>query len=283
MDNKSPFNFNSSNAASSKSSAAPVFAAGSAIPGINNTSANAAASVQNANAQNAATADPVATTQNASASPLASVQKSSLPFIIGLIITSLVAVTFLGLFIWIWGQWSDLSKDFESEKNEAVALAVAAQAEKDQSEYEAAQKSDVTTFAGPTDYGEFSFSYPKTWSVYEAQDASSGGTYEAYLNPGKITNSADAIYAIRVYIYAESFDSVVSQYSKALEDGSLTLTMNQVNGTTVNTYTGAIDKSHNGILTVIKIRDKTVVFQTDSADVFADDYNRILQTIKFNA
>lgn len=273
MDNKTPFNFNSNDAASSKSAAAPVFAAGSAIPGISpginaTPGTNAAPSANSANANTAA--------------PLSTPQKS-LPLLIGLIIASLVAVTFLGLFIWVWGQWSDLSKDFNSERDEAVALAVAAQAEKDHAAFEAEQKSEVTTFSGPVDYGEFSFSYPKTWSVFEAKDARDGGNYEAYLNPGKITSSADAIYAIRVYIYTESYESVISKYSKALEDGSLTLSMKQVNGTTVNVYTGAIDNKHNGILAAIKIRDKTVIFQTDSADVFADDYYKILETVKFNA
>jgi hypothetical protein len=275
MDNKTPFNFNSNDAASSKSAAAPVFAAGSAIPSINNTSENIPGDSNNGNVADTNVAN------NATA-PI-SVPQKSLPLLIGLIIASLVAVTFLGLFIWIWGQWSDLSKDFNSKRDEAVALAVDEQAKKDQAKFEAEQKSDVTTFSGPVDYGEFSFSYPKTWSVYVAKDASDGGSYEAYLNPGKVVNSSDAIYAIRVFIYTESYDSIISKYSSALEDGSLTLSTRQVNGTTVNVYTGAIDEKHNGILTVIKIRDKTVIFQTDSVDVFSDDYDRILSTIKFNA
>ena len=204
----------------------------------------------------------------------------SMSIIVGLIISVLVAVTFVGLFIWIWGQWSDLSKDFEAKVDAEVAVAVSENTAKLQAEFEEERKNPYNTFMGPVDYGSLTFSYPKTWSVYEVQDGVAGTDFEAYLNPQRVS-AIETTYALRVLIRNKTYDAVVGEYQKAVQEGSLTLATVQVNGQTANRYEGRIDENRVGIFTVVKIRDKTAVIQTD-AETFRADYDALMGTVTFN-
>lgn len=203
-----------------------------------------------------------------------------MPIVIGLIVSVLVAVTFVGLFIWIWGQWSDLSKDFEARVDTEVAMAVSENTAKLQAEFEDERKNPYNTFTGPVDYGALSFSYPKTWSVYEVQDGAAGTDFEAYLNPERVS-AVEPTYALRVLIVNKTYDTVVGEYQKAVQDGSLALTTVQVNGQTANRYEGRIDENRVGIFTVVKIRDKAAIIQTD-AETFRADYDTLMGTVSFN-
>ncbi|MDO5481051.1 MAG: hypothetical protein Q4F60_01745 [Candidatus Saccharibacteria bacterium] len=204
----------------------------------------------------------------------------SLPIIVGLVISTLVAVTFVGLFIWIWGQWSDLSKDFEAKVDAEVAVAVSDNTEKLQAEFDEERKNPYDTFTGPVDYGALSFSYPKTWSVYEVKDGAAGEDFEAYLNPERVS-AVEPIYALRVSILNKTYDTVVGEFQERVQKGELALITTQVNGQTANRYEGRIDENRVGIFTVVKIRDKTAIIQTD-AETFRADYDALLGTVTFN-
>lgn len=200
--------------------------------------------------------------------------------IVGLVVSVLTAVTFVGLFIWIWGQWSDLSKDFEAKVDAEVAVAVSENTAKMQAEFEEERKIPYNTFTGPVDYGALSFSYPKTWSVYEVKDGAAGEDFEAYLNPERVS-AVETIYALRVSILNKTYDTVVGEYQEKVQEGDLALTTVQVNGQTANRYEGRIDEDRVGIFTVVKIRDKTAVIQTD-AETFRADYDALMGTVVFN-
>ena len=203
-----------------------------------------------------------------------------------IVILSLALVTFIGLFIWIYIQYSDARADVEGEINLAVASAKDEQSTKMEAEFLEREKYPYKTFSGPVDYGQLSFEYPKTWSLYIEADASKGGDYKAYMNPGQvdpITNTT--VNALRVTILDKAFDSVVEGYQKELTKKDATLSMESVtiNGVTANRYTGIIPGTQfQGYIVVFKIRDKTAVLQTDSV-LFADDFNKLIETIKFNA
>ena len=62
----------------------------------------------------------------------------------------------------------------------------------------------------------------------------------------------------------------------------MTVSTTVVNGINVNVYTGKLDSDLMGIVCIFKIRDKTAIIQTDSSNVFKDDFYRILKTIRFN-
>ncbi|MBR2659545.1 hypothetical protein IKD60_02165 [Candidatus Saccharibacteria bacterium] len=204
-------------------------------------------------------------------------------FMVIAIVAGLIAVTFIGLFVWMYSQWDTAQKDVDSKVDAAVVAAVKEKADELESQFVEREKQPYATFAGPIDYGELSFEFPKTWSVYEAKDASSGGDYEAYFNPGLVSPiSQNTINALRLTIKDQSYDSYIANYDNYVKNGKLTVDVRLVNGENANVYTGELPQSQlQGIATVFRIRDKTAVMQTD-AMLFKDDYNKILDTVRFN-
>ena len=201
-----------------------------------------------------------------------------------IVILSLVTVVFIGLFVWMFMQYNEANADVEEKISKAVTLAKDQQAEELEAEFLEREKEPFNNFAGPEDYGELSFKYPRTWSVYVAADASNGGDFEAYFNPVQVNRiSNDTINALRVIIRNKSFESVASDYERYVSSGELSIDTVTINGTTANRYTGTIPGTNlNGIIVIIKIRDKTAILRTDSM-LFENDFNGVLNSITFNA
>lgn len=204
-----------------------------------------------------------------------------------IVLVSLIAVTFIGLFIWMTVRYNEASEIEQSEISMAVADAVEENTSKMEAEFLEREKEPNRDFSGPTDYGQLSFKYPKTWSVYVAKDALSGGDYEAYFNPVEVeTVSKDTINALRLIIKDKSFEEVVEEYRRAVEKKDAELSVESItiyDGTPANRYTGVIPGTDlNGIIIVFKIRDKTAILQTDSM-LFENDFNNLINTITFNS
>lgn len=212
---------------------------------------------------------------------------ASLVKTIVIIVLLLVAMTFIGLFVWMTMQYEkERSRDLDSEIEAAVAAAKDEQATKMEAEFLEREKYPYKTFAGPIDYGQLTFEYPKTWSVYVAAAATDGGDFNAYFNPIQVDAvGKETINALRVTIRNKSFEDVAAEYKKAMEkkDANLTVEAVTVAGTAANRYTGTIPGTDlSGIIVVFKIRDKTVIMQTDSM-LFEADFNKLLETVTFNA
>ena len=203
-----------------------------------------------------------------------------------IIVVSLIAATFIGLFIWIFIKNQDASTNLESQIDIAVADAVDEQTKKLEIEFAEREKNPYKIFSGPEDYGLLSFEYPKTWSLYVAKDASDGKNYEAYFNPDQVEPiSDDTINALRVIIRNDTYDKVLAEYQKAMEkkDSNLTVSSVTFNGIDGTKYSGTIpDTELNGYIVIFKIRDKTVILQTDSI-LFESEFNTLLETVTFNS
>ena len=208
---------------------------------------------------------------------------------IAIVILGLTTIAFVCLFIYFLNQYNEVNTDIQSQIDVAVADAKDEQYQKDQKDFAEREKYPYKTFAGPVDYGELSFKYPKTWSVYIASDLlKTSGDFEAYLNPGEVEliSSKNSIYGLRVKIRDKAFETVVAEYQKALEKKNSNLSVESItlkNGTTANKYTGTIPNTEfSGYIIVFKIRDKTAILQTDSI-LFESDFNKILDSVTFNA
>lgn len=199
------------------------------------------------------------------------------------IVVSLVAVTFIGLFIWMYAQWNEAKTNVEGQINEAVARKVHEAVTETEATFEEREKNPYKTFTGPSDYGSLSFQYPKTWSLYEVSDASSGRDYQALFNPDKIppTNSETPL-ALQVNILNESYDSVIEDYTDAVQDGEMTVEPTVIGGSPANIYRGELDNDFFGLIAIFKLRDKTVTIQTD-AFIFEDDFRKVLSTVTYNS
>lgn len=226
--------------------------------------------------------NPVPTTRLVPVEPKAGANKNMLWMVIS-IIAGLVAVTFIALFIWMFSKWDTAQNTVDSQVSKAVAEAVNEKTTELEAQFIEREKDPYQTFAGPADYGELSFEYPKTWSVYVAKDAAKGGDYEAYLNPDKVYPvGSETINALRVIIKDQSYDSFIKTYESHVKSGKLAVSVRLINGENANLYTGELPSSKlNGMAAVFKIRDKAAVIQTD-AMIFSDDYQKVLDSVRYN-
>ena len=206
-----------------------------------------------------------------------------------IIVVSLIAVTFIGLFIWMLVEKNEAQSNLDGKIEVAVAEAEDEQAQKMEAEFLEREKYPFKTFSGPVDYGQLTFEYPKTWSVYvAAAAANSDGDFNAYFNPIQVDAvGKETVNALRVTIRDESFDEVSKEYQKAMDKKNSNLTMTSVtigkNGNiNANRYTGTIPNTDlSGFIVTFKIRDKTAVLQTDSV-LFQGDFDKLLGTVIFN-
>lgn len=191
-----------------------------------------------------------------------------------------IAIVAIVLFVMKLIESQTIEADLDSRIDAAVAIAVAENTEKLNAEFEIARKDPYREFLGPEDYGSLSFKYPQTWSVYIARNASNGGDFEAYMNPVEVeAPSATTINALRVTIRDAAIDSVMQTYESAVKSGRMTFSTRQVGGVTANLYVGQLPSGNlQGAVCLFKLRDKTVILQTD-ADVFLDEFQRLLDTV----
>lgn len=198
-----------------------------------------------------------------------------------LVVVSIIAMVFIGLFIWKYIEWDTVKTDVDGQIDAAVAMAVSENTTKLENEFTEREKYPYKDFMGPADYGSLSFEYPKTWNVYVAKDASNGGDYEAYLNPGEVQPvSATTINALRVIIRDQAFDIVTRTYDGLVRSGKLTVVTRNVGSAVANVYTGDLPSNIRGTVAIFKLRSQTVMIQTDAA-IFSDEYYRLLDTVTF--
>lgn len=195
------------------------------------------------------------------------------------IITTLVAAGFL---VWALINYFDQKNNVDTKVATAVAEARKDQADQDELKFQEREKDPNRTFAGPEDYGRLQFQYPKTWSLYIEKDASTGSTYEAYLNPvavPPISNSTQV--ALRILIESKDYDQVINTYQTAVRRGDLTSSTVKADEQTGTRLDGKFSNDIRGSAVIFKIRDKTVTLRTD-AETFRADFDALIATITFN-
>lgn len=213
--------------------------------------------------------------------PLPSKPKGNIWLILSVVFIVLTVAS-LGVAIWAYLNYVDQRDNVDSKVSVAVTEAVKEQADKDAADFLEKEKQPNRQFAGPDDYGRVSFEYPKTWSIYVAKDATSGGNYEAYLNPVLVpTVSASQQYALRVLIQDSDYDKIVDSYKSAVSKGDLKQSSLTQDGLTGVRLDGKFSNDIVGSAIIFKIRDKTVTLRTD-AQTFTEDFNALIATVTYN-
>lgn len=202
------------------------------------------------------------------------------------LIISIVAITttvaLAGALVWALINYFDQKNNVDTKVSSAVAEARKDQADADEAKFLEREKDPNRQFVGPEDYGRVSFDYPKTWSVYVAEDASGGGAFEAYLNPVSVPPIAnDTQLALRVNIETGDYDREISSFSRAVNSGDLTSSSITLDGVTGTRLDGSFSDDIRGSAVIFRIRDKVVTIRTD-AQTFRADFDKLIQTITFN-
>lgn len=213
---------------------------------------------------------------------------SSVKNVVTILILSLALVAAIVFGIWAMTSRSDYKNNSDKKVAAAVKVAEAKGAQVQQAKDAEAEKQPFKTYNGSLTYGGVTFNYPKTWSgvVDTTQsDEPINGYFYPDIVPG--TQSTAAM-ALRVELLAQDYASVVSQYESSITSGDLKASAyvppkmagaaNVVPGLR---FDGTLDNSKQGSMVIIKVRDKTLKFSTESKDFQADYDNTILPSLTF--
>lgn len=213
-------------------------------------------------------------------------RKTSVGEIVILVIVCLIAAAAIVCAVIFFMKWNELSTNYNTEKDIAVAEAKKAQKDADEANFAEREKTPNTQFTGPSDFGSLSFYYPKTWSVYVSSDGSNNSDYEAYFAPGQVNplNDEGSRYALRFIIQNEQIADVQREYDTKVKEGEMTSKVfnadsNRITGTK---YEGLIEENMRGIVVLIKVNDKTAILQTD-AETYRADFEALLTTLRRNS
>lgn len=211
--------------------------------------------------------------------------------IFAIVALAVLVVVFGSFGIWSYMNYTDQRTDVDQRVDKATAAAVLKNSQDLEAKFEAREKEPMRQFSGPSDYGSLTFDYPKTWSAYQATDISAGGgvTYAAYLNPivvppvtNAIDTTKDAIkFAVRIKIEQKTYDQSVDSYQQLIKKGSLQSSVYSDGSHTGTKLVGNFSDNIYGTAVLIKMRDRTLTIRTDG-DVFQNDYDALLKTVKFN-
>lgn len=200
------------------------------------------------------------------------------------IVLGILCLVFGSVMIWALVNYNDQKNNVDSKLAQREQLARDDQKNKDQSVFDEKEKDPLKEFIGPNDLGRVSFKYPKTWSVYVADNGSKGTKYEAYLHPDQVPSVTDSTnkFALRVSILDQAYDSVLQQYSGLVKQGQLRSSSITTSGFNGNRLDGNFTKDVEGSAVLFKIRDKTLVLKTDSPTFRPDFDDKIVKTLTFN-
>lgn len=202
--------------------------------------------------------------------------------LIGLVVLVIAAS---GVAVWAFMNYQQQKTNVDSKIALAVAAAKKEQADTDEAKFAEREKEPMRDIIGPDDYGQLTFKYPKTWSVYVANDATTGGKYMTYFNPiivPSVTGSSAQQYALRVTIEPVTYDKKLEQFKSLIQKGDLKSQPVSVNGHDGTRLDGSFNRNVRGAAVLFKIRDKTAIIQTD-AITFMPDFENLIKTIDFNS
>jgi hypothetical protein len=198
---------------------------------------------------------------------------------VGLSITTVVLAVFG---VWAFLNYQDQKNNVDAKVAAAVADAKRAQSEADQVTFAEQEKQPTRKITGPTDLGQVTFAYPKTWSVYIDHDGA-GNSYEAYFYPQVVPPlTSNTPYALRTSIVNNKYESVLAGFSDRTKTGALKASPITVAGVDGMRLDGAFTNAVRGSMVLFKIRDKTLEVYTQ-AESFKGDFDSIvLKSLEFN-
>ncbi len=192
---------------------------------------------------------------------------------------------------WAYSQMLDYKNN--SDKKAAVAAAASANAAQkiQKTKDEEAAKSPYKVMASTPTYGSITFAYPKNWSAY-VDTTNTSEPINGYFHPDVVPGTqSKTAFALREELVTADYAQVLQQYNSSIQHGQVTAkaympprmqgVANAVPGTYFSGQINPQDKTQNGAMLVIRVRDKTLEIYTQSTQFISDFNNIILASLKF--
>ncbi len=196
-----------------------------------------------------------------------------------LIGVSVVAVILLITTLVFAAGASTTTAQLDARYNSGVEDGKAAQKKADIAEYNKATVSSTRTYTAPVVHGSFQITYPKAWNL--SVDSSSSVPVDGLVDPAYV-NLVSPEHALKFSLQDKSFENVKKDYDDFVQKGAKRTEVT-VSGIKGYQYVGKINeeaKQAVGTVTIVPLRDKTMLLQTDSNELYADAYKQMVETAK---
>jgi hypothetical protein len=197
-----------------------------------------------------------------------------------LVILGLGTITFGILTVIFSNKAATVEKFANQEKAAAVAKARDNQKQLDNLDFTRINESPFRAYTAPVQFGSFVVSFPKNWSS-SVREQPQGTQVSLALNPDFLrnTNGQDEITAVRVMLMLTSQAQYMEQFKSNLKSGTLKQVSTKVSGQTAFEFNGKFNGRKTIREVVVPIRDKVLVFSTESSK-YTLEFNTILSQAK---
>jgi hypothetical protein len=193
-----------------------------------------------------------------------------------------------------FGIWAFMGRqDYKDHSDVKVAAAVKVAKEQESvakdKQFAEEIKNPLATYNGPDAYGSLVIKYPKTWSGYVDENATSGSqnVLDAYFNPGVVPsiNAQSSIFALRAQIINQSYSQVVNSFSQQQQQADVKISayalpkLPKIVGIRA---TGTLADETQVDMVILPLRSQTVQIWTEG-DQYENDFNTyILPNVTFS-
>ena len=181
--------------------------------------------------------------------------------------------------------WAFMGKnDAVSNLDTAVEEAKYEQRQISERDCEAEIARPFATFTGPSDFGSVTFEYPRTWSSYVDDSGITSGNMRYFFHPNSVPTINDAtIYALRLSVESRRYEDVLRGFESQIQNGNLVaspVTINEHQGMRISgTFSQTVG---DGTMVIFRIRDRTLILRTDSADFLNYFDDIILNSLRYS-
>jgi hypothetical protein len=181
--------------------------------------------------------------------------------------------------VWSYQKYQDYKSNTDQKVSVAVDDAKTRQKQQLQALFLEEEKKPTRKFSSPSTLGTVNFQYPKTWSVYIANDAKTDDQYDAYFNPDAVQPVQSDLQhpsALHVIVSTQEYSSILSNYSAMVQQKKLTATPIKLKAGSGMRFDGTFsDSGFKGAQIVFPLRDKTVQVFAENQQ-FVKDFDSII-------
>jgi hypothetical protein len=191
-----------------------------------------------------------------------------------------------------FGSWAYNSRQFYKNNVDvqiasAVSVAKQQQMATDQAQFAIGEKSPLSTYLGPEQYGSVVIKYPKTWSAYVDDTGNGGAPLDGYFAPGIVPSisSSTSIFALRVEVQNESYSGIAQSLASQVQSKTITAqpyALPKVPQDVGLEVTGTLSDGNQGTEVILPLRNQTLVIWTEGSDYVSDFNTYVLPNFSFS-
>jgi len=205
------------------------------------------------------------------------------PLLIPLIVLSVFFVGVAGFGIWSYLGMMDYKNNYEQKSAVDVQKAEEELTLKKDAEFAEKYKDPFMVYVGPQAYGTLTITYPKNWSNYVKQDDGSA-LLDGFMQKDFVPSDNETTnYALRYQVTRTQYDQELRAFESKVKSGKISSfaysSPKQPNATAIR-FEGEIQNKKQGVMVLIKSRDKTIKLWTEG-DSAKQDFEKILSELTF--